>query len=103
MENKERALDAIKKSLNKIGYDNEKIIDEYPITTIDENVIYFDFIAFGHNKIQDTSTSCISVKYCEDDKEEEKIIEYAKCSASPFLIVSKKEKVKLWKLNVEKN
>lgn len=102
MHNKKRELDAIKKSLNKIGYDNEKIIDEYPITTRDENIIYFDFIAFGHNNIQDTSTSCISVKYCEDDEKEEDIIENAKCSASPLLIVSKKETVNIWKLNVEK-
>lgn len=102
MDNRKTALDAIKSSLNMIGYDNNKIIDKYPITTRDENVIYFDFIAFGHNKIQDTSTSCISVKYCEDDKEEENIIEDAKYSASPLLIVSKKEIVKLWKLNVEK-
>jgi len=102
MKDKRSALKLIKESLNKIGYDSNKIIDGYPITTIDENVIYFDFIAFGHNKIQDTSTSCISVKYCEDETEEEKIIEYAKYSASPFLIMSQKEKIKLCKLNVEK-
>lgn len=100
--NKSKALGVIKESLNKIGYDDEKIIKEYPITTRDENIIYFDFIAFGHNKIQDTSTSCISIKYCDDDNYENKIIEYAKYSASPFLIISKKEKVKLCKLNVEK-
>lgn len=102
MDDKSELLNIIKKSLNKIGYDDEKIIDEYPITTKDENVIYFDFIAFGHNKIQDTSTSCITVKYCEDDNEEEKIIEGAKYSASPLLIVSKKETVKLWRLDIEK-
>ena len=102
MKDKRSALKLIKESLNRIGYDSNKIIDGYPITTIDENVIYFDFIAFGHNRIQDTSTSCISVKYCEDETEEEKIIEYAKYSASPFLIMSQKEKIKLCKLNVEK-
>ncbi|WBW98092.1 N-6 DNA methylase [Oceanirhabdus sp. W0125-5] len=102
MNNKSELLDIIKKSLNKIGYDNEKIIDEYPITTKDENVIYFDFIAFGHNKIQDTSTSCITVKYCEDEREENKIIEDAKYSASPLLMISKKKTVGLWKLDVEK-
>lgn len=102
MDYRQKALDVIKDSLNKIGYDNEKIIDTYPITTRDENVIYFDFIAFGHNKIQDTSTSCISVKYCEDYTEEENIIEAAKYSASPLLIVSKRETVKLCELNVEK-
>lgn len=102
MKNRKEALDAIKKSLNKIGYDNEKIKDQYPITTRDENVIYFDFIAFGHNKIQDTSTSCISVKYCESDKEEDDTIEYAKYSASPLLIISKKETVRLIKVDIEK-
>ncbi|NRY60646.1 N-6 DNA methylase [Clostridium beijerinckii] len=102
MDKKKELLNNIKKSLNKIGYDNKKIIDKYPITTKDENVIYFDFIAFGNDKIQDTSTSCISVQYCEDEKEEEKIVEDAKYSAAPLLIVSMKEKVRLWKLNVEK-
>lgn len=102
MDKKKELLNNIKQSLNKIGYDNKKIIDKYPITTKDENVIYFDFIAFGHDKIQDTSTSCICVKYCEDEKEEEKIIECAKYSAAPLLIVSMKEKVRLWKIDVEK-
>ncbi|OOP74679.1 N-6 DNA methylase [Clostridium beijerinckii] len=102
MDKKKELLNNIKKSLNKIGYDNKKIIDKYPITTKDENVIYFDFIAFGNDKIQDTSTSCISVQYCEDEKEEEKIVEDAKYSAAPLLIVSMKEKVRLWKLSVEK-
>lgn len=102
MDKKKELLNNIKKSLNKIGYDNKKIIDQYPITTRDENVIYFDFIAFGHDKIQDTSTSCICVKYCDDEKDEEKIKEDAKYSAAPLLIVSMKEKVRLWKLNVEK-
>lgn len=102
MDKKKELLNNIKKSLNKIGYDNKKIIDEHPIITKDENVIYFDFIAFGHDKIQDTSTSCICVKYCDDEKEEEKIKEDAKYSAAPLLIVSMKDKVRLWKIDVEK-
>ncbi|WP_025161850.1 HsdM family class I SAM-dependent methyltransferase [Paraclostridium bifermentans] len=102
MQYKKRVLDVIKKSLNTIGYNDNKIIDEYPITNKDGNIIYFDFIAFGHDKIQDTSTSCISVKYCEDVSEENVIIEDAKCAAAPLLMLSKRNSVKLVKLNAEK-
>lgn len=101
MINKVESLNAIKKSLNMIGYGENKIIDRYPITTKD-NVIYFDFVAFGHDRIHDISTSCISVKYCRDDLEEQKIVDDAVYSASPILLIARPKKVNFWNVSVER-
>lgn len=94
-------LNKIKDCLHEVGYNKEKIIDNYPIT-VQDKVIYFDFVAFGHDKVQDTSTSCIAVKYCNDDHEENQAVDNTKYSASPILIVPKKDKVNIWKIDVEK-
>ncbi|GAA0123810.1 hypothetical protein UT300018_31280 [Clostridium faecium] len=101
MTTKQESLKLIKNSLYEIGYDENKITDNYPIIT-DNKVIYFDFVAFGHDKIQDTSTSCILVKYCEDENEEMQLVEDSVYSATPILITPKKDKVDVWKISVEK-
>lgn len=101
MTTKQESLSYVKKSLYDIGYDRNKISDDYPIIT-DNKVIYFDFVAFGHDKIQDTSTSCILVKYCGSEKEELQLVEDSVYSATPILIIPKKSKVDIWKISVEK-
>ena len=39
MDNKSELLNIIKKSLNKIGYDDEKIIDEYTTKYLQNHII----------------------------------------------------------------
>lgn len=102
MKDKARSLDVIKGSLEAIGYNNKKIIDKYPVTNKNGKIIYFDLVAFGDDRIQDTSTSCISVKYCDNESDEDNIIEDAKCLATPLLMLPRENNVKLLKLNVEK-
>lgn len=99
MDDKVQSLKYIKDCLHQVGYDKAKIVDSYPII-VENKVIYFDFVAFGHDKIQDTSTSCIVVKYCNNEEEETQIVDYAKYSASPILVVPKKESVDIWKVDV---
>ncbi|MCT4593934.1 MAG: N-6 DNA methylase [Anaeromicrobium sp.] len=94
-------LNQIKDCLNEVGYNNEKIIDNYPVT-VQDKVIYFDFVAFGHDKVQDTSTSCIAVKFCSNEQEENQAVDDTKYSAAPILIVPKKSGVNIWKIDVEK-
>lgn len=96
-----QALDLIKSSLIEIGYDNNKIIDNYPIIASNK-VIYFDFVAFGHDKIQDTSTSCILVKYCDNEIQESQVVKESECCATPILIIPKEKNINIWRVNVSK-
>lgn len=97
MTSKIKSLEYVRKCLQEIGYEEEKIAESYPII-VEDKIVYFDFVAFGHSRVHDTSTSCITVKYCNNNDEENQAVNYTKYSASPILIVPKKEKVNIWKI-----
>lgn len=67
------ALQHIKDALKRIGYSEESLVNNYNVTTTGNNVLKLDLVAFSDCNIHDTTTSCISVQWCESRKEKENV------------------------------
>ena len=96
MRSRSPAIEQIRDCLKRIGYTDNRLINEYAVTTSGNNVLQFDLVAFSDESVHDTTTSCISVQWCNDNKEKQKYLDEVKYIATPIMLVPTIKKIEIW-------
>lgn len=92
----------IKNMLGTLGYSNEHFSENYSVQINGTSAIRFDYVAFSDRYLKDVSTSCIAIQAVIDDNEETKYLEGAKYLATPIVITTKNERVRVWNIAPQK-
>jgi hypothetical protein len=92
----------IRDMLNSLGYSNEHFSENYSVQIDGTSAIKFDYVAFSDRYLKDVSTSCIAVHEIKDDIEEKKYLEGAKYLATPIVIISRNNHVRVWNVEPQK-
>lgn len=92
----------IKNMLGTMGYSNEHFSENYSVQINGTSAIRFDYVAFSDRYLKDVSTSCIAIQAVIDDNEETKYLEGAKYLATPIVITTKNERVRVWNIAPQK-
>lgn len=92
----------IKDMLGTLGYSNEHFSENYSVQINGTSAIRFDYVAFSDRYLKDVSTSCIAIQSVIDDNEEAKYLEGAKYLATPIVIITKNEHVRVWNITPQK-
>lgn len=93
----------IKEILGTLGYSNEHFSESYSVQIDGTSAIRFDYVAFSDRYLKDVSTSCIAVQEVTDNNEETKYVEGAKYLATPIVIISKNNHVRVWNIAPKKS
>lgn len=92
----------IKNMLSILGYSEEHFSQNYSVQIDGTSAIKFDYVAFSDRYLKDISTSCIAVQEIHDDREEKRYLEGAKYLATPIMLVSKGNHVRVWNITPQK-
>lgn len=92
-----------KKILTSLGYSNEYLSDNYAVQINGTSAIRFDCVAFSDKYQKDVSTSCIAVQEIADDNDEQRYIDGAKYLATPIIMISQGNHIRVWNISTNKN
>lgn len=95
--------DKIKHILESLDYQNENVLENYPVQINGTSAIKYDIVAFSDKYLKDVSTSCIAIQEVKDEDEEEQYIDGAKYLAAPVLIISMQEYMRVWHIKSDKS
>lgn len=89
---------AIKNMLGALGYSDEHFSSDYAVQIDGTSALKFDYVAFSNQYVKDISTSCIAIQETHSSQEEDIYVRNAKYMATPVLILTQKERVRIWSI-----